>query len=383
MQRRTFLHTIGATAGIAAMPSAFAAKPLKVAVMFPMSGPAALFGPSSKDCTKLAVDALNARGGILGRRVEPVFGDAGVPPAEAAQTALQLWRGDGAEVVIGQHDSAVRDALVQVFGGKIPYIYTPVWEGGQCARGVYMTGETPAQQLGPVIPWLASTRKARNWYLIGNDYVWPRRTNAVAKPYIAQSGGKVVGEEYVPFGVDNFDANLARIRASGADAVLITLVGGSSVNFNKAFASFGLSERVLRLGTLIEENTLAGIGFANARNLYSSMGYFAHLRAPDALAFAADYSKAFGTNAPLLNGLAESVYEGFMLLQAIATRAKSLEVAKMDPASQGAHYVGPRGPITMHDRSVTQNIYVADVDSNGFRLIKTFNAVPSGQTCEV
>jgi ABC-type branched-subunit amino acid transport system substrate-binding protein len=369
-------------AGAATGPAARAAAPLKVAVMIPMSGPAALFGPSSKNCALMAADALNAAGGVLGRRVELMFGDAGVAPAEAAQTALRLWRGEGAEAVVGMHDSAVRDALVQLFDAHVPYVYTPVYEGGECAPGTYMTGETPEQQLRPVIPWLKATRKAGSWYLIGNDYVWPRKTNAVARGYIRQAGARVVGEEYVPFGVDNFDANLARIRGSGADAVLVTLVGGASVGFNKAFASFGLSDRALRLGTLIEENTLAGIGLADARNLYSSAGYFANLDTPRARAFAAAYATRFGAHAPLLNGLAESVYEGFLLLAAVAARAGSLQVARMDPASEGAHYVGPRGPVTMHARHVQQNIYVADVGAAGFRVVKTFDAVASGQTCK-
>ncbi len=382
MRRREFLLSAAAVAGAATGPAARAAAPLKVAVMIPMSGPAALFGPSSKNCALMAADALNAAGGVLGRRVELMFGDAGVAPAEAAQTALRLWRGEGAEAVIGMHDSAVRDALVQLFDGHVPYVYTPVYEGGECAPGTYMTGETPEQQLRPVIPWLKARRKADAWYLIGNDYVWPRKTNAVARSYIQQAGGRVVGEEYVPFGVDNFDANLARIRGSGADAVLVTLVGGASVGFNKAFASFGLSDRALRLGTLIEENTLAGIGLADARNLYSSAGYFANLDTPRARAFAAAYAKRFGAHAPLLNGLAESAYEGFLLLAAVAARAGSLQVARMDPASEGAHYVGPRGPVTMHARHLQQNVYVADVGPAGFRVVKTFDSVASGQTCK-
>ncbi len=383
MRRREFLLSAAAAAGTAAAPAAFAAEPLKVAVMIPMSGPAALFGPSSKNCALMAADRLNRRGGVLGRKVELLFGDAGVAPAEAAQTALRLWRGEGAGAFVGMHDSAVRDALVQVFDGQVPYVYTPVYEGGECAPGTYMTGETPEQQLRPVIPWLKSTRNAKSWYLIGNDYIWPKRTNAVARGYIAQAGARVVGEEYVPFGVDNFDASLARIRGHGADAVLVTLVGGASVSFNKAFASFGLSHRALRLGTLIEENTLAGIGRADAHDLYSSLGYFADLDTPRARAFAAAYARRFGAHAPLLNGLAESVYEGFLLLHAIATRAHSLRVPQMDPASEGAHYVGPRGPITMHARHVQQNIYLADVGPAGFRVVKTFDSVPSGQTCKV
>lgn len=382
MDRRTFLHGLAAAAAASAA-GVRAASPLNVAVMLPMSGPAGLFGPSAKACAELAVQTLNARGGMLGRTINPLFGDAGLPPAEASQTALKLWKGQGAQAVIGMHDSAVRGALVGLFKGQVPYFYTPVYEGGECARGTYVNGETPAQQLAPVIPWLAAERKPKKWYLIGNDYIWGRNTNAAAKGYIAQTGAQVVGDEYLPFTADNFDSSLARIRDSGADAVLVSLVGGASVTFNKAFASFGLADKAIRLGSLLEENTLAGIGLANARNLYSSAGYFANIETPAAKAFSDAYFKRFGAQAPALNGLAESVYEGFLMLEAIATRAKSLDVAKMEPASEGASYSGPRGAVTMHARHVDQDIYLADVGDKGFRVVKTFAHIASGQTCKV
>jgi urea transport system substrate-binding protein len=382
MDRRTFLHGLAAAAA-ASSAGVRAASPLNVAVMLPMSGPAGLFGPSAKACAELAVQTINARGGVLGRTINPLFGDAGLPPAEASQTALKLWKGQGAQAVIGMHDSAVRGALVGLFKGQVPYFYTPVYEGGECARGTYVNGETPAQQLAPVIPWLAAERKPKKWYLIGNDYVWGRNTNAAAKGYITQTGAQVVGDEYLPFTADNFDSSLARIRDSGADAVLVSLVGGASVTFNKAFASFGLADKAIRLGSLLEENTLAGIGPANARNLYSSAGYFANIETPAAKAFSEAYFKRYGAQAPALNGLAESVYEGFLMLEAMAARAKSLDVAKMEPASEGASYSGPRGAVTMHARHVDQDIYLADVADKGFRVVKTFPHIASGQTCKV
>jgi ABC-type branched-subunit amino acid transport system substrate-binding protein len=165
--------------------------------------------------------------------------------------------------------------------------------------------------------------------------------------------------------------------------VLVSLVGGASVGFNKAFASFGLADKALRLGTLIEENTLAGIGLANAKNLYSSAGYFANITTPAATAFAAAYTKRFGPQAPALNGLAESVYEGFLMLEAVAKKAGALTVAKMEVASEGAGYSGPRGAVTMRSRHVEQDVYVADVADKGFRVVKTFSRVSSGQTCKV
>ena len=386
MSRRNFLKLIGgaALAPVAAsfgLGTARAAAPLKVGVMIPLSGPAGLFGPSSRDCATLAIEEVNAAGGVLGREIEPLFVDVGGPPADAVQAAQKLWRSEGAEVFIGMHDSAVRAALVGVFHGKVPYIYTPVYEGGECAKGTYVLGETPAQQLLPVVPWIAKEKAIDKWYLIGNDYNWPRATNAAAKDYIKAANGAVVGEEYLPFTVDNFDSNLARIQSSGANGVLITLVGGASVGFNRAFASFGLAGKAARLGTLIEENTLAGIGAENSANLYSSAGYFRTIGTEPAMAFAAAYAKRFGDKAAALKTLGQSCYEGVKFLQALAAKAGSLNAEAMDAAAEGVSYSGPRGKVTMSKRHVTRDIYLASAKGAEFEVVQTFKNVASGSTC--
>lgn len=387
MKRRSLIQSslaLGSLigAGLWAQRAAFAAGPVKVAVMIPSSGPAGLFGPSSKNCAELAAAEINARGGLAGSPIELVFSDAGVPPAEASQAALKLWKGQKVEAFIGMHDSAVRGALVGVFKGQVPYIYTSTYEGGECAAGTQVLAETPSQQLEPVLPWLSQDRKLKSWYLIGNDYNWPRDTNARAKQYIASAGGKVVGEEYLPFTTDNFDANLAKIKASGADAVLITLVGGASVGFNRAFASFGLADKVTRLGTLIEENTLAGIGAGNAVNLYSSSGYFAAIDTPAAVDFAKRYSAKFGAQAPALNALAQSVYDGFLLLEAMAKKAGSMNPQKLEAAARGVSFTSPRGQTTMQDRHGKKDIYLARAEGANFKVVQVFKQVGAGKNCK-
>ncbi|MEP2531034.1 substrate-binding domain-containing protein [Shimia sp.] len=354
---------------------------IKVGVLVPDSGPAGLFGPSTRNSATLAAEKINANGGINGEQIELVFADVGVPPAEAAQSALRLWKGEGAQAFVGMHDSAVREALIGRFGGQVPYVYTPVYEGNSCADGLYVTGETPSQQLEPVIPFLAEKEGVSKWYLIGHDYNWPRDTNALAKGYIADAGGEVVGEEYVPFTVSEFDSSLQRIKESGADAVLVTLVGGGSVGFNVGFAGFGLDDQAIRLGTLIEENTLAGIGAGNANRLYSSSGYFASIQTEAAASFAADYSAAFGADAPALNGLGQSAYEGLMLLAALANKAGSVDVAAMDAAAEGTTWSTPRGNNTMVGRHMAQTIYLADGSSGAFSVVTSFDNVASSENC--
>lgn len=387
MKRRTLLKTLAGAAAFAAAitvsaTSSLADDPVKVGILIPQSGPAGLFGPSSQNSAELAIAEINGDGGILGRMVEPFYADVGGPPSDAIQAALKLWKGEKVDAFIGMHDSAVRGALVNLFKGEVPYIYTPVYEGGECANGVYVLGETPSQQLEPVIPWLAENKGASKWYLIGNDYNWPRDTNTAAKAYIEASGGTVVGEEYLPFTADNFDSNLAKIKESGADAVLITLVGGASVGFNRAFGSFGLSDDVIRIGTLIEENTLAGIGAENSNNLYSSAGYFANIDTEPARAFADAYKAKFGDDAPVLNSLGESVYDGLLLFKAIAEKAGSLDVAAMEKAAEGVSYSGPRGDATLEQRHTTKDIYLAEANGVDFAVVETFGSVGAGDNCQ-
>ncbi|SAK79496.1 branched-chain amino acid ABC transporter, periplasmic amino acid-binding protein [Caballeronia fortuita] len=387
MDRRSFMKAGAVTAVGFAGPSFSVAaqaegKPLKVALMANMSGPAAFFGEACKNCATLAVSDLNARGGILGRPLELLVGDSGTAPAEASQTALRLWRRDGAEVFIGSHDSAVRTALEGVFRGKVPYFYTPTYEGSDCSPGTFFLGETPKQQIAPVMPYLAQQFNIKRWYFVGNDYIWPRKSNDIAKKLAQSTGGSIVGEEYVPFTVDNFDSTLVKIRDSKADAVFITLVGGSSVTFNRAFASFGLSDKVLRYGTLLEENTVAGIGAQATANLYAASGFFSSAKTPAIQAFMSRYHSKFG-NTSVLSTVGESVFEGFMMLDAVAGKARALDVASLTAASEGATFNGPRGKVTMKRRNAISDIYLAKANGTSYDIVKTFPQADPGEACPI
>jgi len=376
-----FMKMIASAALVTSVLAGSALADMKIGVLVPDSGPAGLFGPSTRNSATLAASKINAAGGINGEKIELIFADVGVPPAEAVQAALKLWKGQGVKGFVGMHDSAVRAALLGQFKGQIPYVYTPVYEGNACANGLYVTGETPSQQLAPVIPYLMKEKGVQKWYLIGHDYNWPRDTNTLAKKYIGDAGGEVVGEEYLPFTVSEFDSSLQKIKESGADGVLITLVGGGSVGFNVAFAGFGLDKQAIRLGTLIEENTLAGIGAANANGLYASTGYFASIDTDGAKAFAKSYSDTFGADAPVLNTLGQSAYDGLILLATLANKAGSMDVSAIDNIAEGITFETPRGTGTLKGRHVAQNIYLADGTGGSFKIVKSFSNVPTSEGC--
>ena len=197
---------------------------LRVGDFLTFSGSPGVWGPCATSSAQLAVSEINKRGGILGREIELSIYDAGGPIDEVALRAEQAIAFDEVDVIVGSHTSAVRVALREVTRNRIPYIYTPVYEGGERTPGVIAIGETPRSQSRPSIDWLADAKKASRWYLIGSDYVWPWQSHRAVKKYIADTGGHVVGEEFVPVGEDNHEAasrahsrREARCRADFAD----------------------------------------------------------------------------------------------------------------------------------------------------------------------
>jgi urea transport system substrate-binding protein len=356
-----------AAAAAARGPRAAAA--LRVGLLIPLSGPAGIWGPSAHKCATLAVDEINDGGGVLGREIRLVLSDAGRAPDAVAAAARDLVEQHGVEAFIGMHISAVRVAVARALKGRVPFVYTPLYEGGERSPGVFAVGETPEQQLKPAVTWLAERRRARRWYLLGNDYVWPRVSHAAAKHYIVQSGGEVVGEEYVPLGCDEFAPSLARIRAARPHAVLISLVGGDGVAFHRRFAAEGMAGDYLRLSSALDENSLLGVGAENTENLFAASGYFEALPTRANQAFIERYQQSFGALAPVLSALGQSCYEGFRFYAALARRAASLDAMALEAAAASFEYEGARGTVRMRDKRVVMANYLAQADGLGFRII--------------
>ncbi len=389
---RTRRNVLKAAAGATALglaPSlvqrvAAAERDFKVGLFIPLSGPASLFGPTDKACAELAAAEINQAGGILGRKVVVLPTDAGASPAETAKAAMRLMLEDKADAFVGSHDSAIREALISTVKGKVPYIYATVQEGGDCSPNVYYLGATPQQQMQPSLRWMTDKRKAKTYYLIGDDYVWPRKSNEQAKKFIAQYGGKVVAEEYVPYGAPNkFEEVVTRIKAAKPDAVLITLVGADNVNFNRTFAGFGLDKSIPRLSLLLEENTLHGIGAEASANLYSCMDYFANLRTPANEKFKKAYFAMFGDKAPQLGTIGVDCYAGLKCAQALFTKAGGTGAREVAKASEGLRFETAAGMVTMHGRQVDKPMYLAECKGTEFDVIETFPDVKSGTVCKI
>jgi len=368
--------------GQASMPHALLPNPpktlqrdkskLRVAHFVTMTGTAGIWGPSSVNCAVLAAHQINARGGILGREVELSVIDTGAEIEDVTRDAEDIVESDGADVIVGNHISAIRMSLRKTFAGHLPYIYPSIYEGGERTPGLFAIGETPPRQARPAIAWLAERKRAQRWYLIGSDYVWPWLSHREVKSYIAETGGRVVGEDFVPLGDPDHHRYVERIRALQPDVVFISLIGLDGILFNRMFAEYGLSEKVLRLANCIDETVLLGIGAENTTNLFAAFGYFASVKTTCNEAFLTAYQKAFGDSAPIPGAVAQANYEALYFLEALARRSETLHLPSLTASASNIVYRGGRGPVGVRHRRAEMPIYFAEADGFDFRLLEKF-----------
>jgi ABC-type branched-subunit amino acid transport system substrate-binding protein len=345
---------------------------VRVALAVPASGTLGMMAPAVLNCARLAVAELNAAGGLLGRQIELVLLDAGRSPQAVAADLADLAGSGAIAAVVGTHASDVRVAAVRALRGRIPYVFTPPYEGGERSPGVYLLGETPARQLRPAMDWLVRHRRARRWALIGNDYVWPRMLHHAAVAYLRAAHAQVVAARYIPFGGLDPAPLLDLIARRRADAVLLTLVGSDLAAFNRAYAESHRAARVPRLCAALEENGLLATGGDVTGELYATMGYFGTVATDAGLAFVERYTHRYGWQAPVPGGHAEAAYDGVRLLAALAARAGALTPSTMDAAADGTTITGGRGTLTVTARHVDQPVYLARADGLDFDVVDAF-----------
>ncbi|MDV6296680.1 substrate-binding domain-containing protein [Rhodococcus aetherivorans] len=350
---------------------------LNLGLVLPQSGPSGIFGPSCQASAEYAIDELNAGGGILGREVTAVFVDGGADPSAVAACIADQTKRRELDAVVGWHTSAVRRRIVSAIGGRIPYVYTAVYEGGENSDGVFMTGEVPTNQILPALEWMTEIG-VRKWYVIGSDYVWPRKTVSVIREFLAsnqrpsrgRSDVRLASCEFLSLGTSDFTSTLEAIEMSGADGVLVLLLGQDAVQFNRSFSRKGLHRDIVRLSPLMDENMLLASGAHAAHGLYSVSGFFECLVTGHSMDFESRYIKHFGPTAPPVTSPGESCYEGIRLLATLADRAGDLDPMSLSyHADRTLDYDSPRGHVRFDGRHLAQDMYIARADGVEFDVL--------------
>lgn len=360
-------------------------EPVRIGILFSNSGPAGIFGPPVANIAQLIEEDLNAAGGINGRMVETYLADDASDPEIGRQSMEQLLDSDNVDVVLGTHSSATREAAKPLAeDAGVLYIYAALYEGGECSAVMFNTGEVPSQQLAPAIPWMMEQTGGTNWFLVGNDYVWPRRSFELARQYIEAAGGTVVGEEYVPLGTQEFSSVAQKIAAANADLLFPALVGGDAIAFETQAADFGVGQDAIpRLANIYEENVLAAMGPEISAGMRVTLGYFKEVENAANQQFVQRYYDTFGDDAAHHATFSSHIYDAALLYAAAANAAGSTETEAVVAALMELSLTTPSGEITISDsRHLAQPIYIAEIQADGSQeIVQSFPAVEPEETC--
>ena len=342
-----------------------------VAVVMPLQGAGGLYAPSAEALIDLAVEEINADGGVGGKPLETVIVDAGLPLAQVRNELRTLLGQAKIQAVSGWHVSTVRHAIAPLLKDRVPYVYPAVYEGGEGRAGIYCTGEVPARALKPAMRWLDRHRGVRRWFVVGDDYVWPRQTLAQVKGYAADLSIKIAGSFFVQE-PGHVPRALEAIEASGCDGVLVLMVGQNAVDFNRQFARRGLHRRAARLSPLMDESALLASGPGATSNLFSTAGYFRSLATSGAVELLLRYQASQGRIAPPLNSPAESSYEALHLLKHLVHRAGSAGTSAIDASINGSSYRTTRGMVAFEGNQLRQQVYLAEACGVDFVVVDSF-----------
>ncbi|MCE8013447.1 transporter substrate-binding protein [Halomonas daqingensis] len=378
MKRRDFLKgvAVAGAAGVVGFPgiwtqrkAAWAANgEIPVGILFSLTGAVAVVERTLHDAALMAIEEINDNGGIHGMRLRPFIEDPASDPATYADRARRLVLRDNCVSVFGSYTSASRQAVLPVVEGRDNlYWYPTLYEGRECSRNVMYGGAVPNQQQQEFVPWLAENFGGR-FYLIGNNYVYPREENNVCKMILDQIGGEAVHEEYVPMGHSDFSSVINRIRQTNPDVIFCTLVGDSDVAFQRQFHAAGFDPEQLPVASLTRsEVEVKAMGGAAAAGHFSSAPYFMAHASPENARFVEAYQRKYGSD-QVTHFVSEAAY--FQVYQFKAA-VEQLDPSDITPTNIRAAAVGqtlmaPQGEILI-DENLHTHLWpkVAQWDRSG------------------
>lgn len=238
------------------------------------TGTMAISETGSIQAEQLAIDQINASGGVLGRQIKVIKEDGASDWPTFAEKAKKLLVSDKVGTVFGCWTSASRKAVLPVFEKENGMLYYPTfYEGLEQSKNVIYTGQEATQQILAGIDWIAKEKKAKTFYLVGSDYIWPRTSMKIARKHIENVlKGTVVGEEFYALGSTSFGSLINKIKLKKPDVIYAAVVGGSNVSFYKQLAAAGINGTKQTLLTIsVTEDEVLGIGGENLAGFYSAM----------------------------------------------------------------------------------------------------------------
>ena len=347
-----------ATAPAAEEAAAPAGDTIKVGILHSLSGTMSISEVSVKDATLLAIEEINAAGGIMGKMIEPIIEDGASDWPTFAEKARKLIQQDQVAVVFGCWTSASRKAVLPVFEELNGLLFYPVqYEGLESSPNIFYTGAEPTQQIIPGVDFLMNELGAKKIYLLGSDYVFPRTANLIIKAQLEAAGVELAGEEYVPLGGTEFSTIISKIQEAAPDAIFNTLNGDSNVAFFKQFKDAGYTPETLPvISVSVAEEEVRGIGAENIAGHYTAWNYYQTTATPENEKFVAAYKAAYGDDRVTADPI-EAGYFGVYVWKALVEAAGSTDVAAVTGAADASEIeiAAPGGVIKVDGE--TQHMY--------------------------
>jgi urea transport system substrate-binding protein len=341
----------------------------RVGLLTSKSGPGSVFASATENLSAMAVEEINAEGGIRGRPVRLRVGDDGTDPVLGALEARRLVRAGCRTILVTTTSATFARVRTDLAGTGVLLVQPLMNEGGQGGELCVQLGERPDQQLRAAFAPVTAAAGGRRWFLAGNDYVWPQAVHSAARRVLAEHDASVVGEAFAKLGTHDFAALIERIVASGADVVLSSFVGADLVRFERQCHASGLRSHCRSLAPALDEPTRERIGDAAAAGMWASSGYFEQLPGSANTTFLERYRQAYGRFAAPVSSISESVYESLHLYAAAARRAGEDEPRAIARELRRSRVEFPRGAVTVDGpETVHQQMFVAEATAGGFRV---------------
>jgi urea transport system substrate-binding protein len=337
----------GGTSTASTAPAADDSNTIKVGILHSLSGTMAISEVSVKDSEMMAIDEINASGGVMGKQLVPVVEDGASDWPTFAEKTKKLLQQDKVAVIFGCWTSASRKAVLPVVENLHGLLFYPVqYEGLESSPDIFYTGAEPSEQIVPGVNYLLKIGK-KKIFLLGSDYVFPRTANKIIKAQLAASGGTVVGEEYTPLGATEYSTIISKIKAAHPDAVFNTLNGDSNVAFFKQLKEAGITAAQMPvLSVSVAEEEARGIGPSNIAGELCAWNYFETTKTPENVKFVAAYKAKYGAD-KVTDDPIEAGYFGVYLWKKMVEKAKSTDVDAVKAAANGITFNAPEGLVTV------------------------------------
>jgi urea transport system substrate-binding protein len=318
-------------------------EPIKVGVLFSMTGAMAPLETSVKDATLMAIGEINSRGGVLGRKIEPVIADGKSDWATFAAEAERLITKEKVSVVFGGWTSESRKALKPLFEKYNHLLIYPVqYEGLEQSPNIIYTGAAPNQQIIPAVKWCFD-KGWKRLFLVGSDYLFSHAAHEIIKAQANALGGEIVGEDYLLPGARDVANVIQKILALKPDVILNTLTGDTNVAFFGELRRAGVTpDRIPTLSFSLAEQELAGMDPKTVAGNYGSRNYFQSITTEENKVFVEAFKKKYGKER-VIDDPVEAGYFGVYLWAQAVEDAATDDVNAVRKAIQGQSFLAPEG----------------------------------------